>query len=41
MEHEQAVARCQENEPRGPGAANAWEACFDASREYNAFGAGV
>ncbi|CAM9665229.1 unnamed protein product, partial [Laminaria digitata] len=26
MEHEQAVARCQENDPGGPGAANAWEA---------------
>ena len=25
LEHEQAVQRCQENDPGGPGAANAWE----------------
>lgn len=25
MEHEQVVTRCQENDPGGPGAANAWE----------------
>ena len=25
MEHEQVVTRCQEKDPGGPGAANAWE----------------
>eukprot|EP00903_Cladosiphon_okamuranus_P006864 g6685.t1 len=33
MEHEQVVMRCQENDPGGPGAANAWEAyaAFEAA----------
>eukprot|EP00752_Nemacystus_decipiens_P008742 g7803.t1 len=33
MEHEQVVTRCQENDPGGPGAANAWEAyaAFEAA----------
>ncbi|CAM9281713.1 unnamed protein product [Scytosiphon promiscuus] len=26
MEHEEAIGRCQANDPGGPGAANAWEA---------------
>lgn len=25
MEHEEAIARCQQNDPGGPAAASAWE----------------
>lgn len=32
LEHEQAVQRCQDNDPGGPGAANAWEVREEKAR---------